>query len=181
MKCKKVLFLSFIAFFYPPNGCQTGVKIALNPIFIIHSYSLYIHFEREVICINRKQRRSIAKKTGMDFDTVSLIDLAMQAVDKYEKTPRLIEGETVLLDTKSIFKRKKGKSEKYLDFVRENADKEFTVMREEKYKGKPIVSLVEDPNRPRFLFFEGDLISPRELREAVETLDYPRSLNSGEN
>lgn len=107
----------------------------------------------------------------MDFDTVSLINNAMKAVEEYEETPRLIEGEIVHIDTESILKMSRGKTKEYIDFITENQFTDFTVMREERFAGKPIVSLVEDPHRPRYLFFEKDLISMRELREAVETLD----------
>lgn len=124
-----------------------------------------------VIFINRQQRRKVAKETGIDFDTVSLIDERLKAAVGYYDPIVFNDGDEVRINTAKILKRRRPTNEEYVKFITENDLEIFTVVKEDKYEGKPVVSLKEDPHRPRFLFFEDDLISITAQKEAVAIWD----------
>ena len=69
-------------------------------------------------------------------------------------------GDVVFIDTEKIISKPNFKDLQpaYQDFIRSATDKVFTVVKEERYAGKPIVSLLEDTSDPKWLFWEGELI-----------------------
>lgn len=110
--------------------------------------------------MNREQRRKFAKFAGLDQDSAALIAEVFEKRKKYMDELALKEGDLVAVDVDKIEGREDYPSfnEKYKEFVHSSRGKRFTVVKEEKFADKPLVSFEEDENDPKLLFWEGDLI-----------------------
>lgn len=100
------------------------------------------------------------KKLGVDYNSMNLIEEIIQKKDD----DLLKAGDKVTIDVEAIMTRKNYHELKqdYRDFVESSAGKVFTVVKEEKYAHKPIVSLEEDTSQVKWLFWEGELIKNEE-------------------
>lgn len=105
--------------------------------------------------MNRAQKRQLAKKTGLHYKIVKKI-----VEEKEENKGSFLGGEKCMLNTEKIRQHPKfnENNPEYIKFIEESEGKIFTILKEEKYKNSPIVSLEEDVKRPRWLFYEGDVI-----------------------
>ena len=108
--------------------------------------------------MNRLQRRKLAKRTGLSYQEVTKIQREL------EVSSEMTDGTKVKLDVERMkaSPRWENQNEKYVEFVENNVNTVFTVQKEEKFGGKPIVSLAEDEHEPKWLFYEGDLIKVEE-------------------
>lgn len=106
--------------------------------------------------INRLQKRKMMKKLGVDFHTMNLINDAME----HEARTLLVPGDKVQINVDQIMAKPDFKNmlPTYQDFVKGSIGKTYTVIKEERFVGRPIVSLDEDPAEVKWLFWEGDLI-----------------------
>ena len=106
------------------------------------------------------------KKLRVDFQTMSLIDEAIE----HKANTQLNAGDKVYIDAEAIMSKPhfENMQPAYKEFIENSVNRVFTVEKEEKYIGKPIVSLVEDPSEVKWLFFEGDLIKYKETDEDVQ-------------
>lgn len=109
--------------------------------------------------MNRAQKRKLAKRLKLDYDSVCLIEEVVNAAEEVTDKTDFVGGEKVIIKTEEIMARPEWERQnpKYRNFVSSAAGKIFTVTREEKYNGKPVVSLLEDDHDPRWLFWEKDL------------------------
>ena len=109
--------------------------------------------------MNRAQKRKLAKRLKLDYDSVCLIEEVVNAAEEVTDKTDFVGGERVVVKTEEIMARPEWERQnpKYRDFVSNSAGKVYTVVREEKYDGKPVVSLLEDDHDPRWLFWEKDL------------------------
>lgn len=100
------------------------------------------------------------KKLGVDYASMNLIADAIE----HKADTALKEGDQVVIDTEAIMSKPhfKNMQPEYQQFVQDSIGKKFTVTKEEKYDGKPIVSLAEDPREVKWLFWEGELIKCQE-------------------
>ncbi|MDD3021977.1 MAG: hypothetical protein PHX61_13505 [Alphaproteobacteria bacterium] len=108
--------------------------------------------------MNREQRRSVQKKTGLSADQIKTVEKVMQGTPlKAETIP---EGAHVKLKTDRLFGMKDFASmqTKWRKFVQEHQDTVFTVEYDPKFGDTPsLVQFVEDPNEIKFLWHISDL------------------------
>ena len=109
--------------------------------------------------MNRAQKRKAAKRLKLDYDSVCLIDEVVSAAEDVTDQTNFNGGEQVTIKTDVIMSRPGWDrlNPKYKNFVSAAADKTFTVVREKRFDGKPVVSLLEDDHDPKWLFWEHDL------------------------
>lgn len=112
------------------------------------------------VLINRAQKRKMMKKLGVDYSTMNLIADAVE----HQSETELHNGDRVTIDTDTIMSKKHfpNMQPAYQEFVRNSVGQVFTVVKEERFEGKPIVSLLEDTREVRWLFWEGELIRVKE-------------------
>ena len=100
------------------------------------------------------------KKLGVDYASMNLI---ADAIEHHTETA-LKEGDVVEIDAEGIMGKPSFATlqPEYQEFIKTSVGQKFTVVKEEKYIGKPLVSLAEDPREVKWLFWEGDLIKCKE-------------------
>lgn len=108
--------------------------------------------------MNREQRRKLKKtKAFKDFDLNALLDVE-QAMKDYKA---LEEGQTVQINVERILDRVENHgqnyTEEFLNWIKENSKKVFTVEYDDGMKDNHLVCLKEDKHNPKLLFWEGDL------------------------
>ena len=103
------------------------------------------------------------KKLGVDYASMNLIADAIE----HRAETALQEGDIVEIDAEGIMGKPNFTTlqPEYQDFIKASVGRKFTVIKEEKYIGKPIVSLAEDPKEVKWLFWEGELIKYSELSD----------------
>lgn len=109
--------------------------------------------------MNRKQRRSFRRaltKNGAPNRIAKGYTIALDAVSGRNLNQVFESEDPVKLNTKSVFERASTSrySNAYVNFVANNKDKMFHVVRLDKYPNGQIVGLLEDDT---FLFYAGDL------------------------
>lgn len=97
------------------------------------------------------------KKLGVDFASMNLI----ADVIEHKGETAFKDGDLVMINAQAIMDNPSFEKmqPEYQEFIKDSVGKIFTVVKEDKYIGKPIVSLAEDPGKVRWLFWEGDLCS----------------------
>ncbi|MEI6296234.1 MAG: hypothetical protein WCO84_01130 [bacterium] len=104
--------------------------------------------------MNREQRRKLIKiqpkKDRKTLKTVMDRTLIKDGI--------FSDGDKVFVKVDEIVSRNpESLTQKYLEFIEDCRGKKFTVEIDKTYKNGTMISLKEDKNEPKYLFWQGDL------------------------